>query len=107
MADMWPFISKLLSKSQALNSLLGEVVFHTPREYGASSHSFFEWRVKESIDKSRRFIGVAMRADTYAGAEGSPTNYIQFDFDTAVRLRDSLSDCIEFMRQDGAGSGSK
>lgn len=96
---MWPFLDKWLSRSTTLNMILGDVVFITPRERGAFAHSFFEWRVKASIDKSQISIGVAMQADGYAGLEGSPTNYIQFDIETAVRLRDNLNDCIEFARQ--------
>jgi hypothetical protein len=96
---MWAFFGKLLSGSKTLNALLGEVVFITPPEQGASNHSFFMWRVKQSADKSRTYIGVEMKADGYVGAEGSPTNYIQFDLDAAIRLRDNLNDCIDFVRQ--------
>jgi len=40
-----------------------------------------------------------MRPDSYAGPEGSVKNYINFDVDTAIRLRDSLNECIEFARK--------
>jgi hypothetical protein len=96
---MWVVLKKLFSQSKSLNALLGDVVFLTPREQGASAHSFFEWRVKASLDNSKIYIAVALKPDGYAGPEGSPTNYIQFDLDTAVRLRDSLNDCIEHARQ--------
>lgn len=96
---MWALLEKLVSKSKSLNSSLGEVVYITKREHGVLSHSFFEWRVKSTFDGSQIYVGVAMRPDAYAGAEGSPTNYMNFDLDTAVRLRDSLNECIEFARR--------
>jgi hypothetical protein len=80
-------------------------VFTTPQEHGAYARSFFEWRVKQSIDNNQMYIAVAMRPDFYAGLEGSPTNYIHFDIDTAVRLRDNLNDCIEFTRQQSKSVG--
>jgi hypothetical protein len=101
---MWPFLEKLLSRSTTLNMMMGNVVFTTPRERGAFAHSFFEWRVKASIDGSQVSIGLAMKADSYAGVEGSPTNYMQFDVDTAIRLRDNLNACIEFVRQQSNAS---
>lgn len=104
---MWFLFRKLLAKSKTFNALLGDVVFITPQEYGSLGHSYFEWRVKKSIDNSRLFVAVAMIADGYAGAEGSPTNYIQFDLDTAIRLRDNLNDCIEFVRQQSGTVGQQ
>src|SRR5437764_5994569 len=108
---MWSFLRelpsrlrKLLSQSTTANLVFGEVVFVTPREHGAFAHSFFEWRVKAAVDKGKVHIGIAMRADAYAGSEGSPTNYMQFDLETAERLRDSLNDCIEFVRRQSKGS---
>ncbi len=35
-----------------------------------------------------------MRPDAYAGAEGSPTNYMMFDIETAERIKLSLDQCI-------------
>jgi hypothetical protein len=102
---MWGPLGKLLSRSKTLNALLGDVVFITPRERGASSYSFFEWRVKKSADDAHFYIAARMRADGSAGLEGSPTNYISFDLEAAVRLRDNLNDCIEFIRQQSSRSG--
>ena len=96
---MWPIFKTLLSGSKLLNVTAGKVIFATSRESGVSRHSFFEWRVKESVDKSTAFIAVKMRPDTYAGPEGAVKNYINFDVDTAIRLRDSLNECIEFARE--------
>jgi hypothetical protein len=47
---MWGLFGKLLAYSKTLNALLGDVIFITPQERGASARSFFEWRVKKSID---------------------------------------------------------
>jgi hypothetical protein len=103
---MWVFLRKLLSRSsKTLNAVFGDVVFTTPQEHGASTRSFFEWRVKRSVDNGQIYIAVAMLADASAGREGSPTNYIHFDLDSAVRLRDNLNNCIEFARQQSASVG--
>jgi len=96
---MWPIFKRLLSGSKLLNVTAGEIILTTSQESGVSRHSFFEWRVKETIDKSDVFIAVKMLPDSYAGPEGAVKNYINFDVDTAVRLRDSLNDCIEFARK--------
>jgi hypothetical protein len=56
------------------------------------------------VDESQVHIGLAMRADAYAGVEGSPTNYMQFDLETAERLRDRVNDCIDFVRRQSKGS---
>jgi hypothetical protein len=93
---MWIPLGKLFSKSKTLNALFGDVVFTTPQVPGTSSHSFFEWRVKRSIDSTRIYIAVKMRADGSAGSQGSMTNHISFDLETAIRLRDNLNECIEF-----------
>jgi hypothetical protein len=96
---MWRLFKTLLSGSKVLSVTAGEVILATAQESGVSRHSFFEWRVKESIDKSDVFIAVKMRPDSYAGPEGAVKNYINFDVDTAIRLRDSLNECIEFARK--------
>ena len=98
---MWAMFKGLLSGSKSLNTLLGSVVFSTPREHGNYAHSFLEWRVKKTLDDRSLVIGLSMKPDGYAGAEGSPTNYMNFDLDTAIRLRDHLDRCIEFVREQG------
>jgi hypothetical protein len=103
---MWPIFKNLFSRSQSLNALLGDVIFVTQREHGSNSHSFFEWRVKKSIDETSIFVSLAMRPDGYAGSEGSPTNYINFDLATATRVRDKLNECIEFVRNSSKPSSA-
>lgn len=96
---MWPVFRKLFSRSKSLNALLGDVIFATPRERGTNLSSFFEWRVKKSIDGAKFYVSLAMIPDGYAGAQGSPTNYINFDLETAERVREHLTECIDVARR--------
>lgn len=91
---MWTFVKKVLSRSRVLNSVLGEIVFETPEVTGESSRSFFQWRVKKTLEGDRYFVGLRMRPDAYAGSEGSPTNFMNFDIETAQRVRAHLDRCI-------------
>ncbi len=92
---MWAFLKKTFARSKILNATLGEVVFETPRVNGQSSHSLFHWRVKKDLRGDGYLIGLKMVADAYAGAEGSPTNYMNFDIESAQRLRFQLDRCID------------
>jgi hypothetical protein len=76
-----------------LNQALGDVVFETAEIKGTSSHSFFQWRVKKS-GGGQYFVALGMRPDAYAGPEGSPTNYMNFDIDAAQYLKFNLDRCI-------------
>ena len=40
------------------------------------------------------FVAIRMRPDAYAGPDGSPTNYINFDMEAAQRLKLNLDRCI-------------
>ena len=91
---MWAFGKKILAKSKLLNQTLGDVVFETPEIKGASSHSFFQWRIKKSLEGGQYFVALRMRPDAYAGPEGSPTNYMNFDIETAQHLKIHLDHCI-------------
>jgi hypothetical protein len=91
---MWAFVKQWLAKSSILNQTLGDVVFETPEIKGASSHSFFQWRIKKSVKEERYFVALRMRPDAYAGPEGSPTNYMSFDIETAQSLKFNLDRCI-------------
>jgi hypothetical protein len=84
-------------RSPAMNALMGDVVLVRPRQPGRSNHSWLEWRVKRSVDGDSLFVAAAMIADGYAGPSGSPTNYIQFDLQTAIALRDELDACIRYV----------
>jgi len=91
---MWAFVKRFLAKSRLLNQTLGDVVFETAEIKGASSHSFFQWRIKESVEGGQYFVGLAMRPDAYAGPDGSPTNYMNFDIAVAQQLKSDLDRCI-------------
>jgi hypothetical protein len=101
---MWDAFKRWLFCSPAMNALMGEVVFTTPRQQGRTSHSFLEWRVKRSVDGENLFVGAAMIPDGYAGPQGAPTNYIQFDLQSAIVMRDQLDACIRYAwTHQGAG----
>ena len=85
---MWVFFRKLLSQSTTLSVVFGDVVFTTPQEHGAYTRSFFEWRVKHSLDSGHLHVAVAMKGDASAGRQGDPTKTSililiqQFGFET-------------------------
>jgi hypothetical protein len=99
---MWTFIRKVLGKSKTLNVVLGDVVFETPQVGGETSHSFLQWRVKTGLNGQKYWIGLKMIPDAYAGREGSPTNYMNFDIESAQLLRFQLDRCInEYYQRTG------
>lgn len=91
---MWDFVKILLTKSRLLNQAFGDVVFETPEIKGASSHSFFQLRVKRSVEGGEYFVAIRMRPDAYTGPGGSPTNYINFGMEAAQRLKLNLDRCV-------------
>jgi hypothetical protein len=100
---MWRQLERLLARSRTLSSALGDVVFETPPLRGQSRHSLFQWRLKKGLDGTSLFVAFKLLPDTYAGPEGTPTNYISFDIATAERLRADLDLCIdEYHRLSGA-----
>jgi hypothetical protein len=103
---MWTPFKKLFARSKLLSSLFGDVVFETPSLRGQSSHSVFQWRVKKNLDEKSIFVSLKLIPDGYAGPEGSPTNYINFDIATAEQVRENLDACIVRARQ-LAVSGNK
>jgi len=96
---MWTLFRKFFAKSKTLGSLLGDVLFETPPLKGQSSHSAFQWRVKKSLDEKSFYVSLKLIPDGYAGSEGSPTNYINFDLATAQQIKADLDDCIAMARQ--------
>jgi hypothetical protein len=91
---MWAFLRRIVARSQILNSTLGEVVYETLKVPGQTSRSFLQWRVKTDLGGQELFVGLKMLPDAYAGAEGSPTNYMNFDIESARLLRSQLDLCI-------------
>jgi hypothetical protein len=96
---MWAPFRKFLAKSKTLGSLLGDVPFETPPLKGQSSHSVFQWRVKKNLDEKSLYVSLKLVPDGYAGPEGSPTNYINFDLATARQIKADLDDCIAMARR--------
>ncbi|MGO4388411.1 hypothetical protein AB4Y85_12820 [Microvirga sp. 2YAF29] len=96
---MWKPIREFFAKSGAIGSLLGEILYETEPLQGQVSTSLFQWRVKKGLDDASYFVGVKMLPDGYAGAEGSPNNYINFDLETAERIRAGLEACIAECRR--------
>jgi len=92
--EAWTFTKQLFAKSNLFNQMFGDVVFETPEIKGVSSHSFFQWRVKKGVNGEQYFVALRMRPDAYAGPEGSPTNYMSFDIETALSLKSNLDRCI-------------
>ena len=96
---MWAPFKKLFAKSKSLRVLFGEVVFETPTLQGQSSRSVFQWRLKKSLDDRSIVVSLKLVPDGYAGPEGLPTNYIDFDLATAEKIRTNLDACIAAARQ--------
>jgi len=92
---MWTFLKKYLARSRNLNAALGDVMFETSEVAGQNPRSFIQWRVKKAVDDDRYFVGLRMLPDAYIGREGSPTNYMNFDIESAQRLRFNLDRCID------------
>jgi len=96
---MWAAFKKLFSKSKKFRALLGDVLFETDPVQGQTESSSFQWRVKRGLDQKSLYIAVGMVADSYAGPEGSVTNYISFDLATAEQIRADVDECIRVGRQ--------
>jgi hypothetical protein len=96
---MWTSLKKFFLNSRAMGSLLGEIVYEAEPLQGQLSTSLFQWRVKKGLDDVSYFVGVKMLPDGYAGAEGSPNNYINFDLETAERIKAGLETCIAECRR--------
>ncbi|MCC3244248.1 hypothetical protein LG047_02735 [Methylocystis sp. WRRC1] len=96
---MWRKLKSFFSASKTLNTMLGDVIFQTPASEGAGSNSSLEWRVKTSADEKYVYVGMEMMPDYWIRAGGSSKNYINFDLETAIRVRENLDRCIEFARK--------
>jgi hypothetical protein len=57
------------------------------------------------MEGGQYFVALRMRPDAYAGPEGSPTNYLNLDIETAQRMKVNLDRCIsEYYRLAGNAS---
>lgn len=91
---MFKFMRSILGASDTLNSLLGDVLFETPKVDGQAYFSQFQWRVKQGVNEAEMYISAKLRPDAYGGWKGAESHYISFDIATAERLRDDLNACI-------------
>ena len=91
---MWLMFRKLFSRSKNFSALFGDVLFQTNAVQGQSSNSTFQWQVKKGLDQNSFYISVKMVADGYIGPEGSSTNYISFDLQTAEKIKADIDECI-------------
>lgn len=89
------FFKKILSKSKTLNAALGGVVCDTPKIKGQNLGSYIQVRLKKNLDGSDHLYSIKFKPDFYAGAEGSPTNYLNLDVEKARQLKQYLEKCID------------
>lgn len=61
---------------------------------------------EKSLDEKSFYVSLKLIPDGYAGPEGSPTNYINFDLATALQVKADLDDCISMARQLAAQSNA-
>lgn len=89
-------LKKILTRSKALSSTLGPVIFETPKVPGqVSGGAYVSVRVKKDLSGDRFLVGCEFKPDAYIGSEASPpTNYINLDTEKAKQLRDDLDQCI-------------
>jgi hypothetical protein len=86
--------------------LFGDVVFESETVCGQVASSQFQWQVKRGLDEKSYYVCVKMKPDGYAGPEGSPTNYINFDLPTALKIRADIDECIAIVRHFGSPDGA-
>ncbi|SFJ27359.1 hypothetical protein SAMN05216304_10688 [Bosea sp. OK403] len=65
---------------------------------GQTPGAHLQWRIKRGLN-GRLYIGAKIIADAYAGEEGRPNNFINFDLQAAEKLSAELDSCIEELRR--------
>jgi hypothetical protein len=103
---MWGPLRRLFARSDSLRALFGDVVFESETVCGQVASSQFQWQVKRGLDEKSYYVCVKMKPDGYAGPEGSPTNYINFDLPTALKIRADIDECIAIVRHFGSPDGA-
>jgi hypothetical protein len=103
---MWGPFKKFLARSKSIKALLGDVVFESEAVRGQAASSQFQWQVKRGLDEKSYYVCVKMKADGSMGPEGSPTNYINFDLPTALKIRADIDECIAIVRHFGSPDGA-
>ncbi|CAN7142661.1 hypothetical protein LJR090_000075 [Bosea sp. LjRoot90] len=98
---MFDWMKRAVSKSPSLNAAMGDVLVEAQQVRGQTADGHLQWRVKRGLD-GRLYVGAKIKADAYAGEEGRPNNFINFDLQAAEKLRAELDSCIEELRRLGA-----
>src|ERR1700743_2094344 len=99
---MWAPLRNLFSRSSSWKALLGDVVLESEAVRGQAASSRFQWQVKRGLDEKSYYVCIKMKADGHIGSEGSPTNYINFDLPTALKIRADIDECIAIVRHFGS-----
>ena len=103
---MWGPLRRLFAPSKSFGALFGDVVFESEVVRGQAASSQFQWQVKRGLDEKSYYVCVKMRADGSIGAEGSPTNFINFDLPTALKIRADIDECIAIVRHFASPDGA-
>jgi hypothetical protein len=103
---MWGPFKKFLARSKSFKALLGDVVFESEAVRGQAASSQFQWQVKRGLDEKSYYVCVKMKADGSIGPQGSPTSYINFDLQTALKIRADIDECIAIVRHFGSPDGA-
>src|ERR1700757_2828032 len=102
---MWGPFRKFLARSKSFKPLLGDVVFESEAVRGQAASSQFQWQVKRGLDEKSYYVCIKMKADVSIGPERSPTNYINFDLPTALKVRADIDECIAIARHFASPDG--
>jgi hypothetical protein len=103
---MWGPLRRLFAPSKSFKAPFGDVVFESEVVRGQAASSQFQWQVKRGPDEKSYHVGVKMRADGSIGPEDSPTNYINFDLPTALKIRADIDECIAIVRHFASPDGA-
>lgn len=102
---MWGPLRRLFAPSKSFKAL-GDLVFESEVVRGQAASSQFQWQVKRGLDEKSYYVCVKMQADGSIGPEGSPTNYINFDLPTALKIRADIDECIAIVRHFASPDGA-
>jgi len=102
---MWGPLRKFFARSNGFEALCGDVVFESEVVRGQLGSSQFQWQVKRGLDEKSYYVCIKMKADGTIGRERSPTNYINFDLPTALKIRADIDECIAIARHFASPDG--
>src|ERR1700754_4569110 len=102
---MWGPFKKFLARPNSFKALLGDVVFESEAVRGQAASSQFQWQVKRGLDEKSYYVCIKMKADGSMWREGAPTNYINFDLSTALKVRKNIDECIAIARHFASPDG--